>query len=73
MSVIKPVEFRGSSLDDLREFPLMARREAGYQLDRVQQVLRRMIGSPCAALAWVCARFVFKRKTALFVCSTWPN
>ena len=32
----KPIEFRGSSLDDLRTFPLTARREAGYQLDRVQ-------------------------------------
>lgn len=27
---------RGRSLDDLRAFPLAARREAGYQLDRVQ-------------------------------------
>ena len=32
----KPVEFRGSSLDDLRSFPLTARREAGHQLDQVQ-------------------------------------
>jgi phage-related protein len=32
----KPVEFRGSSLDDLRAFPDAARREAGYQLDQVQ-------------------------------------
>jgi phage-related protein len=32
----KPIEFRGSSLDDLRAFPLTARREAGYQLDQVQ-------------------------------------
>jgi phage-related protein/predicted XRE-type DNA-binding protein len=32
----KPVEFRGSALDDLRAFPAAARREAGYQLDRVQ-------------------------------------
>lgn len=32
----KPVEFVGSSLDDLRAFPLTARREAGYQLDQVQ-------------------------------------
>ena len=32
----KPVEFLGNSLDDLRAFPLEARREAGYQLDRVQ-------------------------------------
>ena len=33
----KPVEFRGSSLDDLRAFPMSARREAGHQLDQVQQ------------------------------------
>jgi phage-related protein len=32
----KPVEFRGSSLDELRAFPLAARREAGHQLDQVQ-------------------------------------
>lgn len=32
----KPVEFRGSSLDDLRSFPLAIKREAGHQLDQVQ-------------------------------------
>lgn len=32
----KPVEFLGGSLDDLRAFPLEARREAGHQLDQVQ-------------------------------------
>ena len=37
MSDAKPVEFRGSALDDLRAFPTSARREAGYQLDQVQQ------------------------------------
>jgi phage-related protein len=35
----KPVEFRGSALDDLRAFPLAARREAGHQLDQVQKGL----------------------------------
>jgi phage-related protein len=34
--LFKPVEFRGGSLDDLRRFPLQARREAGHQLDIVQ-------------------------------------
>lgn len=34
---IKPVEFRGSALDDLRAFPISARREAGHQIDLVQQ------------------------------------
>jgi phage-related protein len=33
----KPVEFRGSALDDLRAFPATARREAGHQLDLVQR------------------------------------
>lgn len=33
----KAVVFLGSSLDDLRGFPSSARRQLGYQLDRVQQ------------------------------------
>ena len=33
---MKALKFRGSALDDLRDFPASARREAGYQLDRVQ-------------------------------------
>jgi phage-related protein len=33
----KSVEFRGSALDDLRAFPTDARREAGHQIDQVQQ------------------------------------
>ena len=36
MDGLKPVEFLGSSLDDLRSFPSKARREAGHQLDQVQ-------------------------------------
>jgi len=39
MTATKPVEFRGSALDDLRAFPDSARREAGYQLDRLQHGL----------------------------------
>lgn len=35
--LIKPVEFRGNSLDELRRFPQDARRAAGYQIDRVQR------------------------------------
>lgn len=37
MSELKPIEFRGGALDDLRAFPLLARREAGHQLDQVQR------------------------------------
>lgn len=39
MSEPKPIAFQGSALDDLRAFPLQARREAGYQLDNVQNGL----------------------------------
>jgi phage-related protein len=35
----KPVEFLGSSLSELRAFPLTAKRDAGYQLDRIQNGL----------------------------------
>jgi phage-related protein len=34
---LKPIAFLGGSLDDLRGFPPDARRQAGYQLDRVQR------------------------------------
>jgi phage-related protein len=37
MSVFKRFEFRGSALRDLRGFPDAARREAGHQLDQLQQ------------------------------------
>ena len=36
---MKPVIFLSGSLDDLRSFPADARRQAGYQLDRVQRGL----------------------------------
>jgi len=35
----KPLYFVGSALEDLRAFPRAPRREAGYQLDRVQSGL----------------------------------
>ena len=37
---MKSVQFRGSSLDELRAFPVSVMREAGYQIDRVQQGLQ---------------------------------
>ena len=36
---MKPIEFRGTALRDLRDFPLIAKREAGHQLDKVQNGL----------------------------------
>ena len=37
MALPRPIEFRGASLKDLRDFPEDARREAGYQLDKIQR------------------------------------
>jgi phage-related protein len=34
---LRPIEFRGSALEDLRAFPQAARRAAGFQLDQVQR------------------------------------
>lgn len=39
MAAKKPLEFLGSSLKDLKAFSPLARREAGYQLDLVQDGL----------------------------------
>ena len=33
----KSIDWRGSSLDDLREFPEAARRQAGYELRKLQR------------------------------------
>ena len=38
-STMKPIEFRGTALGDLRDFPQSAKREAGHQLDKVQHGL----------------------------------
>ncbi len=36
----KPVKFLGSSLQSLRNFPIGAKQDAGYQLDRIQRGLQ---------------------------------
>jgi len=33
----KPIDWRGSSLDDVREFPEAARKRAGYELRKLQR------------------------------------
>lgn len=35
--MLKPIEFCGSALEDLRAFPQSARRAVGFQLDQVQR------------------------------------
>lgn len=47
---MKTVAFLGSSLDDLRAFPDGVRREAGYQLDRVQRGLDPNNWKPMASI-----------------------
>ena len=37
---MKPVQFLGDSVQHLRDFPLDARQDAGYQLDKVQRGLQ---------------------------------
>ena len=50
MNVLKPVEFVGTALDDLRTFPLSARRNAGHQLDQVQRGLEPDDWKPMATI-----------------------
>ncbi|MFN7572825.1 MAG: type II toxin-antitoxin system RelE/ParE family toxin [Betaproteobacteria bacterium] len=46
----KPIEFRGSALEDLRAFPVAARRAAGHQLDQVQHGLEPNDWKPLPAV-----------------------
>ena len=43
---MKGIEFLGASLKTVREFPALAKKEAGYQLDRVQRGWIQRTGSP---------------------------
>lgn len=46
----KPLAWLGSSLDDVRLFPADARRDAGYQLRRVQQGLQPSDSKPMTSV-----------------------
>lgn len=46
----KPLRWVGSSLDDIRAFPKVARREVGYQLRRVQAGLLPADWKPMAGV-----------------------
>jgi len=37
--VVKDIDWRGSSLKDLRDFPVGARKDAGYELEQIQHGL----------------------------------
>jgi phage-related protein len=62
--MIKPVEFLGDSLDALRRFPQDARRQAGFQLDRVQHGLDPDDWKPMTVRA--SRRFVFAMQRERF-------
>jgi phage-related protein len=47
---MKPLEFVGSSLDDLKEFPAEARRAAGFELSFVQRGLEPSDWKPMNAV-----------------------
>ncbi|MBM4327143.1 MAG: type II toxin-antitoxin system RelE/ParE family toxin [Deltaproteobacteria bacterium] len=47
---MKPLKFVGSSLDDLRNFPEEARRDAGFQLRAVQRGLEPRDWKPMRAI-----------------------
>lgn len=50
MMPLKPVEFLGDSLDQLRSFPLAVRRDAGFQLDKVEHGLEPDDWKPMTAI-----------------------
>jgi phage-related protein len=47
---MKDVEFLGDSLKSIREFPEEARRDAGFQLDRVQRGMKPMDFKPMSSI-----------------------
>jgi phage-related protein len=58
---MKPVSFLGNSLDELRSFPDDARREAGFQIDRLQRGLNPDDWKPMPAIG---AREIRVRETS---------
>lgn len=46
----KEIEFLGNAVDRLKQFPKLARREAGFQLDRVQRGLEPFDWKPMTSI-----------------------
>jgi len=67
----KPVEFRGSALADLQRFPTSARREAGHQLDQVQQGLEPDDWKPMTIVEVVFRKSGYAMRPVCSVSSTW--
>ena len=47
---MKDIEFVGRSLEEIRDFPVDAKREAGYQLDRVHRGLEPTDWKPMTSI-----------------------
>lgn len=56
---MKTLQFVGSSLDELRDFPEEARHAAGFELDAIQRGLMPSDFKPCLLWATVLMRFAF--------------
>ena len=67
---LKLVEFR-SCLDDLRDFPIAARRQAGYQIDRLQRGLDPDDWRPMTSVGQTSGRFASAKRAGHFESSTW--
>ena len=66
MTFMKDVRFVGSSLDDLRQFPAGARREAGFELSNVQARLQPSDWKPMNAIAAEAAEIRIKDAAGFF-------
>ena len=66
MTVMKDVRFVGSSLDDLRQFPAGARREAGFELSNVQAGLQPSDWKPMNTVGAGAVEIWIKGKDGIF-------
>ena len=69
----KKLKFKGSSLKDLSEFPEDARREAGYQLDRVQNGLEPKDFKAMSGVGRGVYEIRIKDGAVSFACCMWPR
>ena len=69
---MKPLEFVGSSLEDLKEFPAEARRAAGFELGFVQQGLDSSDWKPLSEVG-AGVREIRIHILGEGVCSMWPS
>lgn len=64
--MMKPITFKGSSLDDIRGFPDIVRREIGFQLDKVQQGLNPNSWKPMPSIGVGVREIRIKEYTGIY-------